>query len=391
MACKAVKKLKANSRIFPEGDPNFSYLDCDDLVIGEELGVGGFSEVHQATLTQEPGTCYAVKFLKRNVMVNQRHFKLGASDLALEAHFLQALSHKHIVKLRGVTAGSVENNVASGKECGFFIVIDRLYDTLEERIQQWKEANDENEQRKILRFIETNEYKVKRTELLMERLQVALDICSAMQYLHGLDIVFRDLKPENIGFDDRGVVKLFDFGLAKELRPENRNRIHGTYQLTGKTGSRRYMAPEVANERPYNKSVDVYSFGILLWEICSMEKPFFGYSQFRHQKDVVVGNERPRMDSSHTSWWPEDLQVLVKQCWSEHMSWRPNFEQVIESLESILSNTPSDASPVDSSYIQPATQRQNRSGERKVVPFMFPPSKKSAQRRSKWRGFLSRK
>lgn len=57
-------------------------------------------------------------------------------------------------------------------------------------------------------------------------------------------IIYRDLKPENIGFDIRGDCKLFDFGLARELRPNLKN-TDGLYALTGLTGSRRYMAPEV--------------------------------------------------------------------------------------------------------------------------------------------------
>ena len=87
----------------------------------------------------------------------------------------------------------------------------------------------------------------------------------------------RAQKPENIGFTKEGVLKLFDFGLAKELKP-HRRLPDGTYQLTGNTGSRRYMAPEVAGVRPYNLSVDAYSFGILLWELSALEKPFDGFT-----------------------------------------------------------------------------------------------------------------
>lgn len=54
-------------------------------------------------------------------------------------------------------------------------------------------------------------------------------------------------KPENIGFDVKGVVKVFDFGLAKELHPEDK-LANDTYKMTGNTGSIRYMAPEVANK-----------------------------------------------------------------------------------------------------------------------------------------------
>ena len=58
--------------------------------------------------------------------------------------FLEALDHPHIIKLHGVTAGSVETSFASGKECGFFIVVDRLYDTLEKRIENWRDEKEES-------------------------------------------------------------------------------------------------------------------------------------------------------------------------------------------------------------------------------------------------------
>ena len=58
-------------------------------------------------------------------------------------------------------------------------------------------------------------------------------------------IIYRDIKPNNIGFDVRGDLKLFDFGLSRELRDIDKTE-GGMYKLTGCTGSRRYMAPEVA-------------------------------------------------------------------------------------------------------------------------------------------------
>ena len=76
------------------------------------------------------------------------------------------------------------------------------------------------------------------------------------------------------------------------------------------------MAPEIAKDCPYDKSVDVYSFGILLWEMCAAEKPFYGYSSGKHMQLVVIGGERPKMDSQHTSNWPMNLQWLMKRCWS---------------------------------------------------------------------------
>jgi serine/threonine protein kinase len=142
---------------------------------------------------------------------------------------------------------------------------------------------------------------------------------------------------------------LFDFGLAKELKKKD-ERLDGLYELTGNTGSRRYMAPEVGLDECYDKSVDVYSFGILLWEMCSAETPFHGYNSAKHMELVVMGGERPSMDASHTAAWPMNLQWLMNRCWSATPADRPTFTaikrillEVLECKESAIASPP--ASP----------------------------------------------
>jgi serine/threonine protein kinase len=239
-ACDAIRQLKEDSRVFPAGDPGFAHLDADSIKIYEKLGEGGFSNVNRCIVTagDEAGQEFAVKYLKRRAMVDLHQFKHGAADLAIEANFLQTLRHPNIVRLHGISAGTVESNVASGRECGFFIVVDRLYDTLETRIDEWREEQEKNAGNLITRLM--SDYKERKKQEVMDRCRLALSIAEVMRYLHSLNIVFRDLKPDNIGFDKDDVMKLFDFGLAKELKPSIRTRNH-YYRLTGNTGSRRYM------------------------------------------------------------------------------------------------------------------------------------------------------
>lgn len=117
--------------------------------------------------------------------------------------------------------------------------MDRLYDTMEKRIEKWGKL-----QKKALGFREKlfgrNRKKLK--DLLEEKLVAAFDLSAAILYLHNRNIVYRDLKPDNIGFDIRDDVKLFDFGLAKEFFPEDRDADE-FYKLTGMTGTMRFMAP----------------------------------------------------------------------------------------------------------------------------------------------------
>ena len=336
-ACRAVSALSTDSKIFAT-KPELHDVDCDDLIIGEKLGEGGFSVVHKVTLrNNNNNTALAVKYLRRQVMVERHPFAHGASDLAVEAHFLAALHHPHIVTIHGVAAGSVESNVASGKECGFFILIDRLECTLEDRIATWKAEIEKKYQGKRFAILSA-EKKEKRRLALMERLRVAVQIIDAIDYLHGLGIVYRDLKPDNIGFDEKGTVKLFDFGLAKELKEADK-QDDGAYKLSGKTGSRRYMSPEVTKETPYGLPVDVYSFAILLWELCALDKPFFGFSPGIHLRQVALGGERPRLDSPNTSWWPVPLQWLLQKCWAADPSARLKPSKIKETLQAILSGS----------------------------------------------------
>ena len=80
---------------------------------------------------------------------------------------------------------------------------------------------------------------------------------------------------------------LFDFGLAKLWQTSCDEPADAPRQLTGQTGSARYMAPEVARSRPYGTSAEVYSFGILLWQLASHERPFAGMDMQRHARQGV--------------------------------------------------------------------------------------------------------
>jgi serine/threonine protein kinase len=143
-------------------------------------------------------------------------------------------------------------------------------------------------------------------------------------------IVYRDLKPDNIGFDVRGDVKLFDFGLAREL--PNQMISNGMYKMTADTGSPRYMAPEIALEQPYNEKGDVYSFAILLHQICSLEMPFSGYSKNMFAKLVVNEGHRPKCDPN----WPQELQSMLQTCWGSNISQRLSMSEVMEILSALI-------------------------------------------------------
>jgi serine/threonine protein kinase len=125
-----------------------------------------------------------------------------------------------------------------------------------------------------------------------------------------------------------GDVKIFDFGLAKELDPSLRHGCTEFYELSGNTGSLRYMSPEVARCEPYNLTADVYSFGLLLWQVCSLLLPYDGMNRQDHSDLVVYGNERPQLDSA----WSTPLRILMKRAWEPDPSVRPSMESIYKIL-----------------------------------------------------------
>ena len=125
-------------------------------------------------------------------------------------------------------------------------------------------------------------------------------------------------------------MKLFDFGLAKKLRPDELHS-NGLYNMTGNTGSLLYMSPEVALAKPYDNRVDTYSFGILLWQLCALEKPFKGFNRISHLELVVHGGYRPNMDGN--SIWPKCCTELIELCWAADIYIRPNFDHIVNVLD----------------------------------------------------------
>jgi len=174
----------------------------------------------------------------------------------------------------------------------------------------------------------------KKKALAEERLVAAYGLAAAIQYLHDKKIVHRDLKPDNIGFDIRGDVEIFDFGLAKELKQMDLlDADENLYHLTGFTGTVLYMAPEVYKKKPYNQSVDIYSFAICLWEMFSFCAPFNDCKSLDMFENIVINKGyRPQVEEK----WPLPIKLLLNRSWSSNMKERPSAENVTAILKKEL-------------------------------------------------------
>ena len=212
----------------------------------------------------------------------------------------------------------------------YFLVLDRLHGTLFEKIEEtWKTQ---------LQTLEDSIFVWDRATKLRtlwgERMGVMKDLAGALCYLHDLRIIYRDLKPENCGFDALGNVKLFDFGLAREVRDDD-DCGNGTYKLTPNTGSLRYMAPENGNKWPYNFLADSYSFGILLWEVAALERPYDSFAPKEIREMVLKWGERPKTKDG----WSERIVELMKTSWDSNFRKRPTLKVMQATLEKEIADS----------------------------------------------------
>lgn len=308
-----------------------AFFHRSEIVTGDMLGKGGFSQVmdvlsfnllpeiserctseeqvlreHYATTVRLDNgmSRYCIKHLQDRLTQKPKEFKLAASDLAIEAATLSSIEHENIVTVRGLPIDGLKS-WKFGQHDGFFIVMDRLVVTLDKQLKEWRTS---------------------RTVTLTEKTTCALQLASALKYLHSKRLVYRDLKPQNIGFTADGQLQLFDFGLCREL-PDGMP-FEGVYCMSG-VGTRRYMAPEIINDGRYNQKVDVYGWAMVFWEMLSLSKPYEAYSTNDHDTYVCKQGERPALQLR----WPFWVHSLLKYSWEECLDIRFNVDEVCDYLE----------------------------------------------------------
>ncbi|KAL4335020.1 hypothetical protein GQ457_07G027380 [Hibiscus cannabinus] len=154
-------------------------------------------------------------------------------------------------------------------------------------------------------------------------LKVAIDVSKGMSYLHQNSIMHRDLKAANLLMDENGVVKVADFGVARvQAQPG---------VMTAETGTYRWMAPEVIEHKPYDHKADVFSFGVVLWELLTGKLPYENLTPLQAAVGVVQKGLRPVIPK-HTH---PNLVELLERCWQQDPSLRPEFSEISNILEDL--------------------------------------------------------
>ncbi|CAG5043419.1 unnamed protein product [Parnassius apollo] len=276
------------------GDVDPPRVSFSELKLEEVIGVGGFGKVYRGYWNDE---VVAVKAARQDA---NEDIEVIKESVLQEAKLFWMLQHENIVSLKGVcleepnlclvmeyARGGPLNRVLSGRKIRPGILVD------------W-----------------------------------AIQVARGMAYLHvdaPISLIHRDLKSSNVllsetilpedTLEDK-TLKITDFGLAREVYKTTRMSAAGTYA---------WMPPEVIKNSTFSHASDVWSYGVLLWELLTGETPYKGIDALAVAYGVAVN----KLTLPIPSTCPEPWRVLMEACWHSNPRERPLFPEILEQLEHI--------------------------------------------------------
>lgn len=289
----------------PPLDPNLVDIDMsglqiiknEDLEELRELGSGTFGTVYHGKWR---GTDVAIKRIKKSCFTGRSSEQERLTvEFWREAEILSKLHHPNVVAFYGVVQDGPGGTLATVTE---FMVDGSLRHVLLRK--------DRHLDRR-------------------KRLIIAMDAAFGMEYLHSKDIVHFDLKCDNLLVNlkdpSRPICKVGDFGLSKIKR--------NTLVSGGVRGTLPWMAPELLNgsSSKVSEKVDVFSFGIVLWEILTGEEPYANMHYGAIIGGIVNNTLRPPIPSFCDLEW----RRLMEQCWAPNPAARPSFTEIAGRLRSM--------------------------------------------------------
>ncbi|CAN6280009.1 unnamed protein product [Urochloa humidicola] len=271
-------------------------IQWEEIAIGERIGLGSFGEVYRG---EWHGTEVAVKkFLQQDLSGD------ALEEFRTEVRIMKRLRHPNVVLFMGAITRVPNLSIVTEflPRGSLFRLIHRPNNQLDER----------------------------------KRLRMALDVARGMNYLHNCSpvIVHRDLKSPNLLVDKNWVVKVCDFGLSRM-----KNKTFLSSRSTA--GTAEWMAPEVLRNEPSDEKCDVFSYGVILWELCTLLQPWEGMNAM--QVVGAVGFQSRRLDIPDNI-DPAIAEIIVK-CWHTDPKLRPSFAEIMGILKPLLKNLTSNQAP----------------------------------------------
>jgi len=261
----------------------------------EELGKGGMGRVYKA-LDKETNEKVAVKLIKPEIASDKKTIERFRNELTMA----RKIRHKNVCHMYDLNKQK-----------------ENYYITME-----YVSGGD------LKRFI-------RRSGQLNvgKAISLAKQICQGLEEAHSLGIVHRDLKPNNIMIDDSGNVRIMDFGIARTLKAKS---ITGAGVMIG---TPEYMSPEQVEGKDVDQRSDIYSLGVILFEMLTGRLPFEGDTPF--SIGVKHKSEPPRNPKELNPQLPDDLSHLILKCLEKDKETRyQSAKEVYTELEKIEQGIP---------------------------------------------------
>ncbi|KAL6064370.1 Serine/threonine-protein kinase STY46 [Balamuthia mandrillaris] len=279
-------------------------IDYKELDILEQIGAGGMGIVYKAKFR---GTTVAVKKLNTTGHPTRSEFKRFLREIDI----MSKLRHPNILLLMGACLEYPNICV----------------------ITEYISEGD------VLRYIK------KKRRSFLRKLEIAIDAARGMLFLHlrNPPCLHQDLKASNLLVDRSGRVKVGDFGIAQvqeELmtldgeQPGEASASKAMLKLSTPNqcfGTLNWLPPEVLNAEQRSKEADVWSFGMVLWELLSEQVPFQDMSQL----EIILAIMENKMPSFPTDDCPPEYAELIRDCWQPQPEERPSFQEILTRLEAL--------------------------------------------------------
>nr|XP_054590149.1 tyrosine-protein kinase Mer isoform X2 [Nothobranchius furzeri] len=282
-------------------------IDRHQLTLGKELGKGEFGSVYEGLYTSEEGVHVrvAVKTMKVGI-----HTLEDLQDFLKEAEIMRNFDHKNVIKLQGI---SLQRRQESPLPVPLVIL-------------PYMKHGD------LRRFLIATRYDdIPMFVPHQTLLRFMIDIAAGMDYLSSQGFLHRDLAARNCMLGDDLKVCVADFGLSKKIFSSNYYRQQVAIRMPIK-----WMAMESLSESIYTAKSDVWSFGVTMWEIVSRGKSPYPGVHNHELLDLLSSGLRLKP--------PEDcdqkLYEVMHSCWSSDPNLRPNFRDLVGTLEHLLSELP---------------------------------------------------
>lgn len=254
-------------------------IDFSELTVGTRVGIGFFGEVFRGFWN---GTEVAIKvFLEQDLTAE------NMEDFCNEISILSRLRHPNVILFLGAcTKPPRLSMVTEYMEMGSLYYLIHL--SGQKKKLSWR-----------------------------RKLKMLRDICRGLMCIHRMKIVHRDLKSANCLVNKHWTVKICDFGLSRIM-------IETPIKDSSSAGTPEWMAPELIRNEPFTEKCDIFSLGVIMWELCTLNRPWEGVPPERVV--YAVANEGSRLEV------PEGpLGRLISDCWAEPHQ-RPSCEEILTRL-----------------------------------------------------------